>query len=227
MLMLALVPAPKPRFVPWQLHPFIPSSEKRAPDHKGGSENAAPGAASLVPKSNKRKSADGAVPSGTTIAPAAKKAKAAKRKPDPLDVSGIELDGEGSHGVPVYNTCDTIRRKICAHMKKDGATQVASLRAIADAALKDGRKVQTNLFGNFMRLKGPLAGNYNTVCYASYVFFEKLRIKQGKPTTGDREVMEAVHPDGVDVTRQSGEIGYVVHASMDVSMDKYGYPFTF
>ncbi|KAK1762033.1 hypothetical protein QBC33DRAFT_602278 [Phialemonium atrogriseum] len=209
MLMLALVPAPKPRFVPWQLHPFIPSSEKRAPDHKGGSENAAPGAASLVPKSNKRKSADGAVPSGTTVAPAAKKAKAAKPKPDPLDVSGMELDGEDSHEVPVYDTRDTIRRRIAA------------------AVLKDGRKVQTNSFSNFMSFKGSLAGNCNTFFYASYVFFEKLRIKQGKPTTGDREVMEAGHPDGVDVTRQSGKIGYVVHAGMNVSMDKNGCPFTY
>lgn len=154
--------------------------------------------------------------------PAAKRAKAAKPKPDPLDVSGIELDGEGEHAVPIYDTCDTIRRKIRAHIAKDGVTQAAFLRAVAAAAFKDGRKIQASSFSSFMRLKGPLNGNCNGTYYASYVFFEKLRIKQGKPKTDDREVMEDVHYDGVDITRQSGKIGYLVRAGTKLGIDKYG-----
>ena len=33
----------------------------------------------------------------------------------------------------------------------------------------------------FMRKKGPAAGNTSMAFYASYVFFEKMRIRDGKP----------------------------------------------
>ena len=188
-----------------------------------GVENAPTEAAT---KSKKRKSTDAA----TTNAPVAKKAKAVKAAkapkpiPDSLDVSGVSLDDEDEDGdIPVYDTCDTIRRKIRALLAKDGVTQAAFLRAIAAAAFEDGsRKIQSASLTAFMRQKGPLAGNTSTVYYAAYVFFEKLRIKQRKPKSADREIMEELHPGGVDRKVQSGKVAYVVGANSRIGMDKYG-----
>jgi hypothetical protein len=44
--------------------------------------------------------------------------------------------------------------------------------------------------------KGPNSGNLSSVFYASYVFFEKIRIRDGKPKTAFREKMEDIW-DGV------------------------------
>ena len=54
-------------------------------------------------------------------------------------------------------------------------------------------------------------------------FFEKLRVKQGKPKSKDREMMDEIYyPRGVDTKVQSGKISYVVGADSKVGMDKYG-----
>lgn len=39
-----------------------------------------------------------------------------------VDISGIELPGEKEDAVEVYDTCDTIRKKIDAHLRKPGVT---------------------------------------------------------------------------------------------------------
>ena len=192
----------------------------------------------------------------TTSAPAAKKAKVSKApkipkepkaskepkapkepkepkepKPKPpvdhLDVSGVELYGEDEHEVRVYDTCDTIRRKIRATLAKDGITQAAFLRAIAATAFKDGRNIQSASLSNFMRQKGPLAGNTSSVYYAAYVFFEKRRIKQRKPTTADRDTMEEMHIGGVDTKHVSSRVAYVVGVNSRVAMNKYGKVFSY
>jgi len=126
--------------------------------------------------------------------------------------------------VPVYDTCDTVRRKIRAHLRKDGVTQAAFLRAITATAFPDGRRrPAASSFNNFLKLKGPLAGNANAVFYAAYVFFEKLRIKEKKPKSKDREVMEERwSPGGVDIERPEGKNGYWCRENERPVMDKYG-----
>ncbi len=100
-------------------------------------------------KSKKRKSAKRTptpatrrLPTSRVPARATKKAKVAKPNVDLFNVDNIELDGEDSHEVPVYDTCDTIRRKIRAHLKRDRVTQAGFLRAITSAAIFDGRKIK-------------------------------------------------------------------------------------
>jgi hypothetical protein len=39
--------------------------------------------------------------------------------------------------------------------------------------------------------------------------------------------MEDLHRGGLDVTRQSGKIGYLVSAGSNAAMDKYGRIFTY
>lgn len=112
-----------------------------------------------------------------------------------MDVSNIHLDGEEHENVPVYDTCDGVRKKIRAFLRQDGVTQAAFLREVAKT-FGNGRKIQANMLNKFLGKKGPNSGNASSVFYAGYVFFEKMRIRDGKPKTAFREEMEDIW-DGV------------------------------
>jgi len=136
-------------------------------------------------------------------------------EPGPLDVSSVSLAGEPTQSVRVFDTCDTIRRKIRAMLRRDGITQAGFLRAIA-STYADGRKIQNKQLNDFLAKKGPLAGNRSCIFYASYVFFEKLRIRDGKEKDRHRVEMERQWgPDGVDTVHDCsysysrGEGGWV------------------
>ncbi|KAI9157957.1 hypothetical protein HJFPF1_05942 [Paramyrothecium foliicola] len=150
-----------------------------------------------------------------------KKATAAEQASNLLDVSGVDLQGEQSCSVPVYDTCDEIRKKIRALLARDGITQAAFIREISKT-YPDDKNVSAANLRYFMGRKGPLGGNTNATYYAAYVFFEKQRIKAGKPKSKFREEMEQVHGrDGVDVEHSSE--GHVwVMAGESVHTDKYG-----
>ncbi|KAI1849707.1 hypothetical protein JX266_004656 [Neoarthrinium moseri] len=51
-------------------------------------------------------------------------------------------------------------------------------------------RINATHVGRFQKMKGPRAGGHNPVFYAAYVYFEKLRIKQGKKKSAKREQME-------------------------------------
>ncbi|EGY16081.1 hypothetical protein VD0002_g3351 [Verticillium dahliae] len=116
-----------------------------------------------------------------------------------LDVSGITLEGESEQAVKVYDTCDDVRRKINAFLRKPDVTQAAFCREIAKSFPGD-RKVQSKQLNDFLGKKGATAGNTSCVYYGSYVFFEKHRLKEGKPKTQMREEMEKIHPGGMNTT---------------------------
>ncbi|KZL68469.1 calcineurin is a calcium-dependent [Colletotrichum incanum] len=175
-----------------------------------------------APKSRKRKS-DAAHGDADAAGPAPKK-QASNKKDDPVpDLSGIHLDGDESMSVPVYDTCDTVRTKIRAFLKKDGVTKAAFLRGLVKAAYgaDSTHKIAPNLLTYFMNKKGPAAGNTSTVFYAAYVFFEKLRIRDKKPKGKKREEMEWEWPSGFETQKQLGG-PVLVHVSQRVGMDKYG-----
>ncbi|RDW68497.1 hypothetical protein BP5796_09154 [Coleophoma crateriformis] len=127
----------------------------------------------------------------------AKKAKVSKEEETRLlDVSSVKLDGEETMEVPVYDTCDEIRRKITAFLREPGVTQAAFLREIAKS-FPDGRNSpQSKVLKDFLAKKGARAGNTSAVFYGSYVFFEKMRIRDGKPKTQLREEMERIYAGG-------------------------------
>ncbi|KAK4212427.1 hypothetical protein QBC37DRAFT_424879 [Rhypophila decipiens] len=125
-----------------------------------------PKATGLPGSVKKRKSTD-----GDSAGPPAKKSRTAQRdasKPDPLDVSGVsldhDLDEEGE--VRVFDTCDTIRRKIRTFLTKyesEGVTQAAFLRAISNAAFADTqprRKIQHAQLTTFMGQRGTMNGKH-------------------------------------------------------------------
>ncbi|GKZ35148.1 hypothetical protein AbraIFM66950_005700 [Aspergillus brasiliensis] len=99
-----------------------------------------------------------------------------------VDLSNIHLDGEEDGNVPIFDTCDVVRRKIRAHLRKPGVTQAGFIS-----------------FGEFLKKKGPNAGSQGAVFYAAYVYFEKLRLKNGKPKDAFRLEMEKIWPNGFEL----------------------------
>jgi hypothetical protein len=160
--------------------------------------------------------------------PASKKAKTAKEAKKEaealLDVAGIALPGEAEgHEISVYDTPDELRKKIRAFLKRDGITQAALCRAFAKQLPGgDDRTVYARSFSTFMGQKSVMGGNISAVFYAGYVFFEKLRLKQGKPKSAFRQEMEEIHgARGVDVEHNANG-GIWVPADGYAYYDKYG-----
>ncbi|KAJ3945289.1 uncharacterized protein N0V96_005317 [Colletotrichum fioriniae] len=164
-----------------------------------------------APKSRKRKSdaaADG--DDDTAAAAPASKKQATKKAADKKDPCRTSLKSI----FPV-----TIR----AILQKEGVTKAAFLRAIVKAAYPAGsdHKIAPNLLTNFMNKKGPASGNTSSVFYAAYVFFEKLRVSDGKPKTKKREEMEIEWPNGMD-TKQQLDGRVTCLAGERPHIDKYG-----
>jgi hypothetical protein len=138
-----------------------------------------------------------------------------------LDVSGVTLDREEECQVPVFDTCDTVRKKIRAFIARDGITRAAFVRALSTFLPAD-RKVSDANLRYFLGLKGPSAGNTTAMFYAAYVFFEKRRIKDGKPKTKLRLEMEDVYDwRGMDLDTPSNTV-YIGSANTELYEDKYG-----
>ncbi|TVY20105.1 hypothetical protein LARI1_G001947 [Lachnellula arida] len=130
-----------------------------------------------------------------------KKAEEAKKN----DVSGIQLDGEADVSVPVYDSCDEIRKKISAYLREPQVTQAGFLREIAKT-YPDGRKIQSKVLNDFLSKKGASAGNTSAVFYSSYVFFEKMRLRDGKPKSKHRQEMETRHPGGFQTDKRRDHV---------------------
>jgi hypothetical protein len=130
------------------------------------------------------------------------------------------LEGEVDDKVPVYgefpilvacgcrvlmglDTCDDMRRKINAHLKTPGVTGASFLRHVAAQYHAVSKKPTSRDLSAFPSKKEPYAGNMSAIFYGAYVYFEKLRIKEGKPKGKKRQEMEEVHArnGGLDTKR--------------------------
>ncbi|RSL79881.1 hypothetical protein CEP51_007013 [Fusarium floridanum] len=151
-----------------------------------------------------------------------KTAASAKAAAEVLDVGGVdELPGEETGSVPVFDTCEEIRKKIRHVLARDGITQAAFIREI-NKSLPEGQSVSAANMRYFMGRKGPRDGNTNITFYAAYIFFEKKRIKAGKPKTDFREDMEAAWgPLGFD--REHGaNTHYIGSVDTVLAINRYG-----
>ncbi|OJJ72354.1 hypothetical protein ASPBRDRAFT_124694 [Aspergillus brasiliensis CBS 101740] len=140
-------------------------------------------------------------PAATTAGNAPKRTKK-NQQPSAaaVDLSDIHLDGEEDGNVPIFDTCDVVRRKIRAHLRKPGVTQAGFMREASKAAYPQGtKKLNASSFGEFLKKKGPNAGSQGAVFYAAYVYFEKLRLKNGKPKDAFRLEMEKIWPNGFEL----------------------------
>ncbi|KAK5129512.1 hypothetical protein LTR08_003203 [Meristemomyces frigidus] len=117
------------------------------------------------------------------------------------DISDIHLPNQDSDSVPVYDSCDEVRRKIAAHLRKPEVTQAQFCRDLYAQMHTDKRpkKFQSSHIDRFRQNKGAKASNTSSVFYAAYVLFEKIRVKEGKPKSKHRQEMENAWPDGFDI----------------------------
>ena len=113
-----------------------------------------------------------------------------KKKIDVEALKGIKIDGEEDGEAEVYDTCDEVRRKIKKHLEDTGTTQAQLVRDCQALMPEDYPKITARQFAAFRDKHGPLNGSTSPVFYAGYVFFEKLRVKEGKKKTKSREKTE-------------------------------------
>jgi hypothetical protein len=130
-----------------------------------------------------------------------------------LNVSDITLDGEEEGEVEVYDTCDSARQKIRAFLSAHPSISQASFCREISKTFQDGKSVSSASMSGFLSKKGPREGNTCAAFYASYVFFEKVRIRDGKPKSEFREIMEDIW-DGTEMYG-SGKMGMDVKKRPD------------
>jgi hypothetical protein len=107
------------------------------------------------------------------------------------DISNITLDKEEEDEVEVYDTCDELRKKISAHLINTGVSKTSLCKAFAAQLHTRGNaSIQIKQLNDFRGKKGADAGNTSSVFYGGYVYFEKLRIAEGKPKSAFRVQME-------------------------------------
>lgn len=135
----------------------------------------------------------------------------------------ITLDDLSIDTIPVFDSCDEIRRKITNHLRLPHVTQAQFLRDIAAQFTTQDVKIQGKQLSDFRSKRGALAGNTSRVFYGAYVYFEMLRLKEGKPKSKHRLEMEKRwEPDGVDIETGSSRVKYIVRAGREPVMDEFG-----
>lgn len=154
--------------------------------------------------------------------------KAAAKDVEKFSVASVpKLDGEEEGNVPVYDTCDDVRNKINAHLRQPGITQAAFCRELSKLQAPGEGALQSAQMTSFLRKKGVMSGNTSKVFYCAYVYFEKLRLKEGKKKSKKREEMEGVWAGegGVDRKTVSGNVGFWMSGdSAGWAWNKYGQP---
>ncbi|KAL1707122.1 hypothetical protein EV121DRAFT_288908 [Schizophyllum commune] len=126
--------------------------------------------------------------------PAKKRARKTKDKDaeddgdKPKRWQDVKLEGEEEDMVPVYDDCAEVRRKIRLLEKTPGFVRAQWLREIGN--------VNSNSFGRFMASKERDAGGGNSTYPKAYIYFEKMRILEGKKKTAGRLRNEETHPNG-------------------------------
>ncbi|KAL7626479.1 hypothetical protein AAE478_003251 [Parahypoxylon ruwenzoriense] len=158
------------------------------------------------------------------VATGSSKARKAAAPPAPgPDVNAIHLPGEETNSVPIYDTCDEIRRKINAHLKTPALTAAQFCRDIYAQLNQPSIKCfQSKQLNDFRGKKGPTAGATSQVFYAAYVYFEKKRIAEGKPKSKHRLEMEKAWPGSGFDREHDGRHGFWVGPNESPTMDQYG-----
>ncbi|VUC24638.1 unnamed protein product [Clonostachys rosea] len=153
----------------------------------------------------------------------AKRATSKKADSDALlDTGDVTLPGEDTASVPVYDTCGEIRRKMRAILAK-GVSQAALARTLSKMYPGSQGQVSPRNLGTFLKQKQRMHGNTSPAFYAGYVFFEKQRIKNGKPKTKTRQEMEEAHGKTGVNTDWSFKGGYLtLFKNEQAYPDKYG-----
>ena len=163
----------------------------------------------LDKKSGKRKATKATA--GPASATATKKAKTTGEESPPRNRTNAEVKLDALElvrrvvsveGVPedvVYDTCNQVVTKIKEFLQRDGMTKANLLLALGN--------INSNSLTKF--LSGKKQDQCGNVTYrAAYVFFEKLRILEGKKKSPARVKNENENPAGVS---HSCALPYIFH----------------
>ncbi|KAK4890211.1 hypothetical protein LTR27_011093 [Elasticomyces elasticus] len=135
------------------------------------------------------------------------------------ELSSVHLDGEEEEQVEIYDTCDDVRKKINDHLKN--TTRAAFSRELAEILPND--TVTSHQLARFLAFKGPRAGGHSLAYYAGYVFFEKMRIKQGKKKGVKRQKMEDAWEAKGGMPREGSHNKHIyLKKSQSFRFDQYG-----
>lgn len=121
----------------------------------------------------------------------------------PPELDKVRLRGEKRAAVPVFDSCDEIRAKLDAYLSHPQRPTRAHFCSVLHAQLKATSSkgiwgIQLQLFRS---KQGLSAGNNMSIYYAAYIFFEKLRIAEGRPKSSHRLEMERLYPRGLECKR--------------------------
>ncbi|KAK7058835.1 hypothetical protein VNI00_001459 [Paramarasmius palmivorus] len=116
------------------------------------------------------------------------KGKAKGKEEQPSSWQDVVLETNDDGTIPVYDDCAEVRRKIRQ------LTQTPGFKITH--WLKDIGNINNNSYNRFMKEKGRTDGASNGTYYAAYVYFEKVRIAQGKKKTAGRKANEEQYPFG-------------------------------
>ncbi|PCH33530.1 hypothetical protein WOLCODRAFT_93659 [Wolfiporia cocos MD-104 SS10] len=129
-------------------------------------------------------------PDASTSTDKPAKGKKGKEPAKKISWKDVKLEGEDEDGgVPVYDDCNEIRRKIRLLQKQPDFKITHWLKEIGN--------VNSNSFGRFMKATGPDGGASNGLYYAAYVYFEKVRVAEGKKKTPKRIRNEATYQQAI------------------------------
>lgn len=143
------------------------------------------------PAAEKNSSTNQGTPANASAGNAAKSTESVLEK-DLAKIANIKLAGEDGEAVPIFDNCNEVRRKLNLYLKHDGVTQAAFCRTLTQQLGSDQehKTLQGRQLGVFRGHKGPNGGAKSPVFYAAYVFFEKIRLANGKDKSAHRRGME-------------------------------------
>jgi hypothetical protein len=102
---------------------------------------------------------------------------------------------------PVYDSCPVVVAKIKEFLQRDGITKAILLKALGG--------INSNSLNRFLQGKGE--DQRGNVAYKrAYVFFEKMRILEGKPKSSKRLRSEAENPRGFSTASKLGRPEYFI-----------------
>ncbi|KAJ7169681.1 hypothetical protein C8R46DRAFT_205344 [Mycena filopes] len=107
---------------------------------------------------------------------------------DTIEWQDVELDTNSDGTVPVFDFPGEVRRKIRLLLATPDFKVTHWLKEIGG--------VNSNSYGRFMKEKDKTAGAANGTFYAAYVYFEKVRIAEGKKKSAGRQKNEIDYPRG-------------------------------
>lgn len=138
---------------------------------------------------------------------------------------------------PSLNSCDKICRKINQYLSRAEMPKAAFGRE-AGKLFGGGeeKKIRGSSVTQFLAKRVSMAGNTTSVYYGACVFFDKIRVRDGKLMTEHRETMEDIwdgcyphfwRKEGGNCSKVIDRMEYITFAGRPgLYQDKFGTPVT-